>query len=273
MSTFRPQRKNANRHTKRGLDALESSIQSHGWIGAMTAANDGEVFDGSARLETVTTALPVDPIVIETDGTRPIVVKRTDIPTADDPRAKRLALDANRIAQLDLSWDAEVLQELLADDQSLLDGLFSKDELTELLSASTVLPSLGDGGDEFDTTTDTTQTRVQSGDLWIIGGKHRLLCGDSTNADDVARLMNGERADMMFTDPPYGVAYVGKTTDALTIQNDDLGDEGTRLLVRDILKAAHRTNRICYGMELSPIYCDVILRRAEAEGLVVEKIN
>jgi DNA modification methylase len=78
---------------------------------------------------------------------------------------------------------------------------------------------------------------TQPGDLWLLG-RHRLLCGDSTKAEDVARLMDGDTADMIFTDPPYGVDYVGKTKDALKIQNDTLGDEGTRELVADALRMA-----------------------------------
>lgn len=75
------------------------------------------------------------------------------------------------------------------------------------------------------------------GDLWELG-RHRLLCGDATNETDVLRLMEGERAACLWTDPPYGVEYVGKTTDALTIEND--GAEELPALLRGAFALAGR---------------------------------
>ena len=132
ISSFRKQIKNANKHTERGLDLLDKSMRKNGWIGAMTAAADGEIFDGSARLETVTDALPQDPIIVETDGKRPIIIKRTDIKKATDPKAVRLALEANRIQEIDLNWDVDVLGEIAAKKKELLDDLFSGKELNNL---------------------------------------------------------------------------------------------------------------------------------------------
>ncbi len=71
--------------------------------------------------------------------------------------------------------------------------------------------------------------RSRRGDLWLLGD-HRLLVGDSTIAEDMARLMDGAPAAMMWTDPPYGVSYVGKTKDAMEIANDDA--EGLPALLR-----------------------------------------
>ncbi len=78
---------------------------------------------------------------------------------------------------------------------------------------------------------DEIKTDIKPGDLIEIG-PHRLLCGDSSNPEDVARLMDGKRADMVFTDPPYGVAYEGKTNKKLKIQNDDLSPEDLKAIVK-----------------------------------------
>ena len=77
--------------------------------------------------------------------------------------------------------------------------------------------------DDFDTTP-PEEPKTVLGDLYEIG-EHRLLCGDSTQTDTFEKLMQGEVADMVVTDPPYNVAYKGKTKDALTIENDSMGND------------------------------------------------
>ena len=132
LSDYKTQRKNANAHTQRGLGMLAKSIGEDGWIGGMTVAADGETFDGSARLETLADAMPnAEPIVVHTDGTRPVVVVRDDIPNADDPRAKRLGIAANRVQQVDYAPDAAVLAELAGDVD--LSQFWRDDELAEVM--------------------------------------------------------------------------------------------------------------------------------------------
>ncbi len=131
IAKVRPQRRNANKHTPRGLSSLEQSVQMDGWIGAITVAADGETFDGSARLDVAAATGFDDAIIVESDGTRPIIHRRTDIATADDLKAVRLGLAANRVQEQNLSWDADVLASL--GEEIDLSGLWTRDELALLL--------------------------------------------------------------------------------------------------------------------------------------------
>ena len=98
LSDFQAQTKNTNAHTPRGMGMLDHAIVDLGWIGAVTTAADGEIFAGSARHEVACDRFgdEAEPIVVESDGTRPIVVVRTDIPSASDPRAIKLGVADNR---------------------------------------------------------------------------------------------------------------------------------------------------------------------------------
>src|SRR6185503_19610021 len=94
LADFMPQQQNANKHTERGMRLLEESMHEDGYVAPMTATADGEVIDGSARLEKAAEVFnpDVEAIVVEHDGTRPVLMKRTDIPNAKDKRAKRIAV-------------------------------------------------------------------------------------------------------------------------------------------------------------------------------------
>lgn len=105
-------------------------------------------------------------------------------------------------------------------DDTLLDDILSK------LNSDN--PSGSGDADDIPDIDESSPPICQIGDLWILGG-HRLLCGDASKSSDVERLMDGKKADMCFTDPPYGVAYVGKTKNALTIENDSLSPDDLKV--------------------------------------------
>ncbi len=134
-------------------------------------------------------------------------VKRADELTEDETRrfiiADNVGFGEHDWEMLANEWDTQELEDWG------LDG-FPFDEVTELEAEE----------DDY-TEPDNMQVDVVLGDLIEIG-EHRLLCGDSTDSDQVAKLMGGEKADLMVTDPPYNVDYTGKTKDALKIDNDKM---------------------------------------------------
>jgi hypothetical protein len=90
-------------------------MDRHGYVAPMTAAKNGTVLDGNARLEKAATKFPgVAPLVVEHDGTRPVIMVRTDIASADDPLARDIIVSANRIAEVDLDYDVDVLRDFAA---------------------------------------------------------------------------------------------------------------------------------------------------------------
>ena len=123
-------------------------------------------------------------------------------------------------------WDWELLTNEWEVDQLEQWGLDIPDFAVKELEAEE---------DEFDGTPPEVPITVL-GDLYEIG-EHRLLCGDSTQTDTFEKLMQGELADMVVTDPPYNVAYEGKTKDALTIENDSMGNDDFYKFLYDFYSA------------------------------------
>ena len=141
----------------------------------------------------------------------------------DENAAKRYSIANNRLTDLSSYDEPALLSQLEALPE--LDGTgFGLEDLEELRGEPE--PKELPGEDDVPEAPEEPITRP--GDLWVMG-EHRLLCGDATNADDAARLMGDVLACWMWTDPPYGVDYVGRTKAALTIEND--GAAGLRNLL------------------------------------------
>jgi len=132
LSDFRIQERNLNKHRPRGMGQLSSIISKEGWQSAITVAANNETFSGSARLETAQELFgdESEPIVFDIDGTRPVILRRVDIPTADDPRAIRLGIADNRISEVNYDLDIDLLQETA----QIIDisDLYFDDELAKL---------------------------------------------------------------------------------------------------------------------------------------------
>jgi DNA modification methylase len=137
---------------------------------------------------------------------------------------KRAYIIADNQLALNAGWDEDLLRiELAALQAEEFDlGLigFEDEELARLLAAQDAAEGLTDE----DSIPELPETAVcQAGDLWILGD-HKLLVGDATRSDDVAKLMAGAAADLVFTDPPYNVDYEGYTEERLKIKGDRMSD-------------------------------------------------
>jgi site-specific DNA-methyltransferase (adenine-specific) len=140
---------------------------------------------------------------------------RAEVIRCDDDEARRINLADNRLAELG-GYDDDDLAALLASLDGDFDGTgWAQDDLDALPGDD---PGPGNT-DPDDVPEPPAEPVTRPGDLWQLG-PHRLLCGDSTDMAAVEKMLDGDRCDCMWTDPPYGVEYVGKTKDALTIRND-----------------------------------------------------
>jgi len=184
---------NARRHPAKQREALRGSLDAVGWIApTVVSARSGKLLDGHARIEE---ALSVDESM-----TVPFVEIEV---TEDEERLILAAYDPiTGLATYDKDALSGLLRQVQTDDERINNML---DELA--IGAGLLLDEkpIGAGGDDFDTTPEETQTRVEYGDIWQCG-EHRVLCGDSTNAEDIERVMAGRKAPLMVTDPPYNVA-------------------------------------------------------------------
>ena len=135
LSAFRPlgEGRNPNRHTQQGLGQLEAAMDRQGYVAPMTAARNGAILDGNARLEKAATKFDgVAPLVVEHDGRRPVIMVRTDIADEDDPLARDIIVSANRVAQVDLDLDLDVLKSFAADGLDLAPYEFDAGMLREI---------------------------------------------------------------------------------------------------------------------------------------------
>ena len=184
---------NYRKHSDTNKARIKKSIDEAGLGRSVVIDADGVLVAGNGVQSVIDKDTPVR--VVETDGTELVVVKRTDLHTGD-PRRKTLALADNATAD-DVEWDFEAIAEDWTEDEAGEWGVeWPADEEEGKQQEAQE--------DDFDPDK-PVETVCKKGDIWKLGN-HRLMCGDSTDADDVAKLMNGERADIAFTSPPYNMA-------------------------------------------------------------------
>jgi len=219
-----PYARNARTHDDAQVAQIAASIKEFGFNNPILIAEDQSIVAGHGRLAAARKL-----------GLTEVPVVR--LSHLSDTQRKAYILADNRLA-LNAGWDNDLLklelQELEIEGVDLEMLGFSKEELDGLLNSLEPTEGLTD---EDAVPEPPPEPITKPGDIWILG-KHRLMCGDSTSIDHLEKLCNGRQVDMWLTDPPYNVAYEGKTKDALTIKNDSMSDDTFRQFLRDAYTAA-----------------------------------
>ena len=199
--------RNPNTHPTKQIEMLAHIINAQGWRAPITVSNrSGYVVRGHGRLAAARFL-----------GVSEVPVDFQDY--ADEASEWADLIADNRIAEL-AEIDGPFLKDLLQDiDTGELDMALTGFDERELERMMTAI-----GGDvvEDEVPEPPADPVTKPGDLWLLG-EHRVLCGDSTKAEDVARVMGGAKADMVFTDPPYGVGYTGGAKKRRALAGDEVG--------------------------------------------------
>ena len=215
--------RNARTHSSAQITQIAASIKEFGFLAPIVIAEDNTILCGHGRF-----------YAAQKLGLKKIpCVKESHLTEAQ----KRAYIIADNKLSINAGWDDELLAVELSDLQG--EGVdlsitgFDEKELADLFDDKSKSDVEDDG---YDLSAALEKAAfVQRGDIWTVG-RHRLMCGDATSADDVAALMGGKRANLLLTDPPYGVSF--KSSSGLTIQNDSIKDEDFYSFLKSAFSAA-----------------------------------
>ena len=200
---------NARTHSKEQINKLRSSLREFGFINPVIIGRDYGIIAGHGRV-----------MAAREEGISEVPCVFVDHLTEAQ---KKAYISADNRMALDAGWDEEILrveiEALQAEAFDISLTGFGEDEISDLFGSDKT--DVED--DDYDLTAALEKAAfVEKGDVWVVG-RHRLVCGDATNEADVATLMDGKRANLIVTDPPYGVSF--KSNSGLTIKNDSMKDE------------------------------------------------
>ena len=218
-----PYARNSRTHSDEQVAQVAASIKEFGFTNPVLVDQDGMIIAGHGR-------------TLAAQRLQMKEVPCLRLSHLSEAQKRAYVIADNKLA-LNAGWDDELLAVELRDlkdsDFDLSLTGFGDDELADLLAEA-----LEEGLTDEDSVPEAPETPVTvPGDIWVLG-KHRLMCGDATSIENLEKLCEGQLVDMWLTDPPYNVAYEGKTKDALTIKNDEMGNDDFRQFLRDSYTAA-----------------------------------
>lgn len=280
LSSLQPDPNNANKGTERGSEMIEASLTKLGAGRSIVLDKNGMVIAGNKTIAAAE-ALGMDKVkVVRTDGSELVAVLRTDLDLSNgDGKARQLAYADNRTSQVSMEFDPGIVAADLEMGIDLGDW-FEDFELEDIGALLDEPPPEADAEPQISRADELQKEwQVETGQLWrlpsrIGGHEHRLICGDCTDKDVVGRVLGGEKADMVFTDPPYGMNFKGVTFGKSGIENDTTEQSFT--VLRDSNKAFPIENgviAICFGMSRQDRMFLAMAGRTYHRQLVIYKPN
>jgi DNA modification methylase len=217
ISDLKFDHKNARKRTDNSTRLIQESLQRYGAARSIVIDEDNRILAGNGTIAGAQALGLTKLKVVEAAGDEIIAVRRTGL--SEDEKVG-LALADNRAAELS-DWDAQMLQQL--SEEHDIAPWFEQEDLDAIINASEQLEPVEGNTDPDDVPEPPADPTTKPGDLWVLGN-HRLLCGDSTDVLAVERLMDGQKADMVFTDPPYNIGYQDMGAKFEKIANDKMSD-------------------------------------------------
>lgn len=221
VADLKPYERNPRKISAESFDRLVEKIRRNGYHQRIMATHDLRVIGGHQRIK-----------ALQKLGVERVKVITPDQPISDEQFKELVVTDNLQDGEFDFAMLAEDYDRATLIDWGMPEEWLPPPEQGEYI---------GNTDEDAVPVAPKTPTTVL-GDVWLCGD-HRVMCGDSTLIDDVERLMAGEKADILLTDPPYNVAYEGKTKAALKIQNDSMGDDNFRQFLRDAFTCADAVMR------------------------------
>ena len=210
VSKLIPYVNNARTHSAEQVMKLRSSLREFGFINPVIIDREFNVIAGHGRI-----------LAAKEEGILEVPCVFVDYLTEAQKKAYILA--DNRTA-MDAGWDEELLrieiEALQGEDFDIGLTGFDESEIADLFGSD---DTSGVKDDDYDLSAALEKAAfVKRGDIWTVG-RHRLMCGDATSSEDVAALMDGKKANLIITDPPYNVAF--ESSDGLFIKNDKMAND------------------------------------------------
>ena len=263
LRDIRAYENNTKLHTPEQIDKIRDSIQEFGYNDLIEVDENNIILAGHGRLRAL--------YQLDSSGGKSINIWQIDGLTESQKKAYRIA--HNKL-NMETGFDNVKLSgefNSLEDTDNFNDTGFSNKEITEIWEEVDPAKAVEDNFEE----PKEAKYKITKGEIWQLG-EHRLMCGDSTSKEDVDSLMNGQKADMVFTDPPYGIDYSGGRTQVVKdknygkLMNDDLQGEELGGLIKQVFNFSSdiADHYIC----VSPIMQKPFLDFIESSGKSINAV-